>query len=162
MTLPTEELLQQYADDRLALARLNAMQRIEQFSDANLTMHELRVVLLVASGIAPSRERLITVLQSRTDSTIATLGQLVQQGYIEPVVPENDRLTPTEDAMNLFDAMAERRDITMELLANLDPDDLEALVQGTRALRVAMELDASEEGGLLPADTLTRMQNHTG
>ena len=159
MQLPTEDMLQQYFDDRLALARLNAMQRIENFLDANITMHELRVVLVVASGIASTKDRLIDVLRVPTDSVIATLGHLVEHGYIEPIVPENDRLTPTEAAMNLFDAIAERRDSTMELLANLDPHDLAALVRGTRALRVAMELDTSEESGLLLTDTLDRMDN---
>lgn len=160
MTLPTEDLLQQYFDDRLALARLNVMQRVDKFLDANLTMHELRTVLLIASGVAATKERLVRVLQVPTDSVGATLGQLVEHGYIEPVVcPENNTLSPTEQAMDLFDAMADRRESTLELLASLDPDDLHALVRGTQALRLAMEQDASEDGGLLPPDTRNTMRH---
>lgn len=139
-----EELQQQYFDDRQALARLNVMRRIEQFPDASLTTGELRIILLIASGVVATRSRLNNILQVPADSIDTALDSLVQHGYLEPIVPESDNLIPTEEATTVFDAMTDRRDTTMELLANLDPDDLTALVRGTRALRVAMEHNASE------------------
>ena len=151
MAMPTEELLQQYFDDRLAMARLNFIQRIGQFIDANLTMHELRVVLLVASGIASSRERLGNLLNVSRDSLDATLTQLVHQGYIATKGSAAGGLLPTDEAMDIFDAVADSRDTTMELLASLDPNDLEALVRGTHALRGLMELQRIQDGGYVPA-----------
>lgn len=144
MVQPTEELQQQYFDDRLALARLNVMQRIELFPDANLTTHELRIILLIASGVVATRDRLNRILEVPSDSIDTALDNLVQHGYLEPKAHESNNLIPTEEATSVFDAMTDRRDTTMELLANLDPDDLTALVRGTRALRVAMELNASD------------------
>lgn len=158
MNLPTEDLLQQYFDDRLALAKLNFTQRLDQFLDANLTMHELRVVLLVASGAATSKTRLTALLGIPARSVEATTGGLIEHGYIAPVVPGSEMLAPTDEAMDLFDAVADRRDVTMELLAGMAPEDLAALVQGTHALRRAMEEDARTEGGLLASDVFRQLQ----
>lgn len=158
MTLPTENLLQQYFDDRLALAKLSFTQRTDQAFDANLTMHELRIVLLVASGAAATTTRLTALLQVPLRSVEATLSGLIEHGYLIPKAPENERLTPTEEAVELFEAVTDRRDVTLELLAGLAPEDLTALVQGTHALRLAMEEDAPTEGGLLEPDTLQQLQ----
>lgn len=158
MTLPTEDLLQQYFDDRLALAKLSFTQRLDQFLDANLTMHELRIVLLVASGAAATTTRLTALLQLPLRSVEATLSGLIEHGYLIPIAPENERLTPTEEAVELFEAVTDRRDVTLELLADLAPEDLTALVQGTHALRLAMEEDAHTDGGLLEPDVLQQLQ----
>lgn len=56
------------------------------------------------------------------------------------VLPENNTLGLTGEAMDLFDARTDRRESTLELSATLDSDDLGALAQGTQALRAAMEL----------------------
>lgn len=139
MTLPTEELLQQYFDDRLALARSNFIQNMGQFMDPNLTLHELRVVLLVASGVASSPQRLGELLQVSEDSLDATLSQLIQHGCLDTHGVTGGHVSPTDEAMDILDAFAERKDATMALLADLDPEDLTALVRGTHMLRVATE-----------------------
>ncbi|GAA4914743.1 hypothetical protein [Nesterenkonia rhizosphaerae] len=158
MNLPTDELLQQYFDDRLALAKFSFAQRLDKFLDANLTMHELRIILLVASGAVTEKSRLIALVQLPPHSVDATLGGLIEHGYLAPIPPGSQRLTPTDEAMDLFDAAADRRDVTMDMLADLAPEDLSALVQGTQALRRAMEEDAQREGGLLSAGVFQQMQ----
>lgn len=151
MTLPTEELLQQYFDDRLALTRLDFIGGMGKFADANLTMHELRIVVLVASGAASSQELLENMLNISRDSLGATLEQLLQQGYIRGQGHGN--ILPTDEAMEVYYAVADRRDSMVEVMTHMDPHDLSALVRGTHALRTAMELDALQESDPTPGDT---------
>lgn len=143
MHASTEHLMQQYYEDRIVLTRLSLMQEIETFIDANLTMHELRAILLVTSGRASTVEKLSRFLGMREDSTGATVENLLVHGYLVPTMAGRDAssslLVPTEQATELFATVIDFRDSAMEILTNLDPHDLEALVRGTHALRNAIE-----------------------
>lgn len=147
MPAATEHLIEQYYQDRLALARLSLMQEMETFIDANLTMHELRAILLVTSGRASTIEKLSRFLGVPENSTGATVENLLTHGYLVPTMAGRDEdrplLVPTEQATELFTTIIDRRDSAMEILTTLDPHDLEALVRGTHALRAAIEREAT-------------------
>lgn len=143
MSPSTEHLVEQYYEDRLVLTRLNLMQEIECLVDTNLTMHELRAVLLVSSGIATTVGKLSDVLRVSPNSMSATVEGLVTNGYLSlsPTAADQNPslLLPTEQATKLFDTVIDLRNSAVEMLTTLDPHDLQALVRGTRALRTAME-----------------------
>lgn len=143
MPAATALLIEQYYEDRLALARLSLMQEVETFVDANLTMHELRAVLLVTSGRATTVEKLSRILRVSEDSVGATVENLLTQGYLVPSLAGRDEnaslLVPTEQSTELFRSIIDHRNSVMDILSHLNPDDLEALVRGTHALRNAIE-----------------------
>lgn len=159
MAMPTEELLHQYFDDRLALARLGFLQRMGRFPEADLTVGQLRIVLLIASGVTSSRARLLALLGQPEEELDQDLEQLHHKGYLERTGTEGIQLMPTETAMDVLDAVADRKDSIMELLAAMDPQDLAALVRGTHALRSAMELDAAmEHSAMILGEQILKMR----
>ncbi|WP_044495251.1 MarR family winged helix-turn-helix transcriptional regulator [Nesterenkonia massiliensis] len=138
-----DELIKRYFDERLALLRLRGSSRVEPFLDMELTIQQLRIVLLVASGAASTASRLAMVLGVSKATISVAVDQLVKQGHLQQSESPTDRrvkeLTPTTETLQLFDLVMDRRDTSTELLASLDSADLAALVQGMSALRRALQ-----------------------
>ncbi|WP_199523654.1 MarR family winged helix-turn-helix transcriptional regulator [Micromonospora craterilacus] len=143
------ELAGQIAADRRALAQALAAGRLAPFLDLDLTLHQLKVVLLVASGTATTGHELAGQLHVTAPTVSATVEKLVTLGYLRRDESGTDRrvkrLTATGRAGQLHEAVAGLRDESVALLAMLSPEDLTALARGTRALREALATrDASD------------------
>ncbi|MEV6813054.1 MarR family transcriptional regulator [Micromonospora sp. NPDC051296] len=144
------ELAGQIAADRRALAQALAAGRLVPFLDLDLTLHQLKVVLLVASGIATTGHELAGHLHVTAPTVSATVEKLVTLGYLRRDESGTDRrvkrLTATGRAARLHEAVAGLRDESDALLALLSPEDLAALARGTRALRDALATRDAPDG----------------
>ncbi|GHD33778.1 MarR family winged helix-turn-helix transcriptional regulator [Nocardiopsis kunsanensis] len=139
----SEQLIAQYSDERRALARLLAGRRLEPFLGLELTLHQLRIVLLVALGAATTGRELALSLQVSAPTVSASVEKLVAQGYLARQECGEDRrvtrLVATPMAGEIQRQLLGETDPSTDVLASLDPDDLAALVRGMSALRRAVE-----------------------
>lgn len=143
MTTKTRaELADQIARDRRALAEALAARRLGSFLDVELTLQQLKIVLLVATGTATTGRAIADHLHVTAPTVSASVDRLVELGYLRRDDSDADRrvkhLTPTEPAARLSEAIVGMRDESEQALVQLDRDDLEALARGTRAFRQAL------------------------
>lgn len=137
------ELAEQIVVDHREMATLLARRRLEPILGLELTLHQLRIVLLVASGAATTGRELAEALHVSPPAVSSSVDKLVELGFIVRDSTDPDRrvkhLAPSEKSQALVDQFLGLRDATDEYLVGLEPDELEALARGTRALRRAME-----------------------
>ena len=136
------DLAAQIVADRRALAQALVGGRLGSFLDLDLTLHQLKVVLLVATGIATTGHELAGYLHVTAPTVSASVDKLVTLGYLRRDESGTDRrvkhLTTTGRAAQLYEALVGLRDESDALLTLLTPGDLTALARGTRALREAL------------------------
>jgi DNA-binding MarR family transcriptional regulator len=134
---------EQVLADRQAISTLTARHHLGSYLDLDLTLSQLRVVLLVTTGTATTGREIADALRVSAPTVSATVDRLVDLGYLERLHSTTDRrvtrLTVTDRARDLHDRLLVHRDGGVDLLASLDPEDLAALARGTRALRAALE-----------------------
>lgn len=139
----TQELIERFAQERHALARLLAAQRLRPFLRLGLTVHQLKIVLLVATAVARTGKELAEILQVKPSTISASVEKLVELGYLDRSGTESDRrvkrLVATALAKRVYEQLLDKREASDDVLASLSRADLAALVQGTSALRQAIE-----------------------
>ncbi|SDH78978.1 MarR family transcriptional regulator [Agrococcus jejuensis] len=136
-------LVERFLADRSALGRVMALERMQPWLDVPLTMAQLRVLLLVAGGVATTGSALATALDVTPATVSTSVDRLVEAGYLRREESADDRrvrhLAPTERGAELHARLADRHEATDEVLDLVADDDLAALVQGFAALRAAIE-----------------------
>lgn len=139
----SQQLIAQYSDERRALARLLAGQRLQPFLGLELTLHQLRIVLLVALGAATTGRELALSLQISAPTVSASVEKLVALGYLAREECGEDRritrLVATPMAGDIQRQFLGETDPSTDVLSSLDAEDLAALVRGMSALRRAVE-----------------------
>ncbi|MFT4122352.1 MAG: MarR family transcriptional regulator [Microbacteriaceae bacterium] len=139
----TEELIARFVRERRAITGLLATQRLQPVLGLELTVQQLKIVLLVATGAASTGKELADILRITHATVSAGVDRLVALGYLARDEASADRrvkhLTATPLSTRLHDQFLDGRDGSEELLSSLDPADLAALVRGMTALRRAVE-----------------------
>lgn len=127
--------------DRRAIAEMLSVPQLGAVMDLELTLHQLKVLLLVAAGLASSGRDLVDRLHVTAPTVSGTLDRLVELGYVVRVESPDDRrmrlLRPTDAGRRVYEDVLGLRDVSDRLLAELDDDELEALSRGLGALRRA-------------------------
>ncbi|MFT4214121.1 MAG: MarR family transcriptional regulator [Microbacterium sp.] len=146
----TEELIARFASERREITRLLATQRLQPVLGLELTVQQLKIVLLVATDAARTGKELAGILQVTHATVSASVDKLVELGYLARDVMDTDRrvkqLTGTAMTTRLYDQFLDKRDAPDEVLSSLEAADLAALVQGMAALRRAVELRTAQRG----------------
>lgn len=143
-TTPTpSELIEELRADRNAIARHLMESRDHPLLATDLTVQQVRIVMLIASGAATTGRDLAQKLGVKPPTVSASVDRLVELGFIERDATNPDRrvkhLMATQGGLHLHEKLLGVRSATDELLLELDPDDLRALAQGTRAMRRAVQ-----------------------
>ena len=135
--------MQQFARETGLLTRLLAPSRLEPVLGLELTLQQLRIVLLVATGIAVTGRSLADLLHVSPATMSVSVDKLVELGYLVRDDAPSDRrvkhLSVTGKAAEVYDQFLNKREAPDELVASLSTDDLAALVRGVSALRAAAE-----------------------
>ncbi|GGH41965.1 MarR family winged helix-turn-helix transcriptional regulator [Microbacterium album] len=138
-----DSLIAQFAEDRQELARLVMSDRLRPLLGLELTLRQLKAVLLVTAGTAVTGSQLASALHVSPPTISASVDKLVDLGYLVRSEAGSDRrvkrLVPTAKAQQLYDRLFARHEESDELVATLALEDLAALVRGTSALRRALE-----------------------
>ncbi|WP_159499676.1 MarR family transcriptional regulator [Microbacterium sp. 18062] len=140
--LTAAELIARIGDDRREISRRLSGSRLEPFLGVELTLHQLRIVLLVATGTATTGREVAECLHVSASAVSSSVDKLVELGYLSRDASDPDRrvkhLSVTTAGTRIYDQFLGFRDEADEYLAALDPADLAALAQGTAALRRAI------------------------
>ncbi|KAB1656334.1 MarR family transcriptional regulator [Pseudoclavibacter chungangensis] len=148
-TVDRDTAITQVCGDRRAVAELLAIRHLDELVELDLTIHQLKVVLLVTSGVASTGRELADALHVTAPTVSATVDRLVELDYLTRVESPDDRrvrrLEPTVVAERVYGLVGGLRDHAYDLLGDLDDDDLRALAQGVRALRRAWQRRAADE-----------------
>ncbi|MGO2110778.1 MAG: MarR family winged helix-turn-helix transcriptional regulator [Pseudoclavibacter sp.] len=135
---PVARLIEQIGGDRAELASLLIENKLQRFLELDLTVQQVKIVLLVASGEAETGKDLAFALGVKPSTISASVEKLVQHGYLERVESPDDRrvkhLIAAEPGLALNTELLDRRDDSESVLSRLAVDDLAALARGTRAL----------------------------
>lgn len=139
----TDELIDRVLAESRALARMTSDRRIAPFLGLELTVQQLKIVLLVASGEATNGRLLAESLGVSAPAISSSVEKLVSAGYLTRAEDPNDRritvLHPSASAVQLHEHVLGPRHASEEVLASLGRGDLEALLQGLAAWRSAAE-----------------------
>ena len=137
------QLAEQIVVDHREMATLLARKRLDPILGLELTLHQLRIVLLVASGAATTGREIAEALHVTPPAVSSSVDKLVELGFIVRDNTDPDRrlkpLAPSSKSQAIVDQFLGLRDATDEFLTGLELDDLEALARGTSALRRAMD-----------------------
>lgn len=144
------DLVERYREDRQALTAMLVGEFMDPILDLDLTLHQLKIVMLVASGQAASARGISDRLGLSAASVSATVEKLVSLGYLRRSADPRDRrvtvLEPTRRALRIFNRLTDRREASDGLLEELSADDLRALATGVAAVRRAAEARRAREG----------------
>lgn len=144
-----EPQLSDYFNDLAAIAHMLLYSTSAPLLQIKLSAQMVHIIVLVSSGAVSTSESLAKVLEvPRTQlytplKELTDLGLLTQFGSVAEQVGRH--LVPTETSTRLFTALTAHRDAYAQLLTAMDPDELEKLTRSTRALRVVLEHDHSQE-----------------
>lgn len=149
------ELLAALAVERRAIAETLVARRLDLLINVELTIQQLKVVLLVASGAAGSGRALAAHLHVSASTVSGMVDKLVDLGYLNRETEAKDRrithLRPSAAALALRDDLMGVREETDDVLRDLDESSLSALLEGTRAVRAALTARRQNERRALSA-----------
>lgn len=149
------ELLASLAVERRAIAEMLVARRLDLLMNVELTIQQLKVVLLVASGTADSGRALAAHLHVSASTVSGMVDKLVDLGYLDRETEATDRrithLRPSVAALALRDDVMGVRDAADDILRDLDESSLSALLDGTRAVRAALTARQEDERRALSA-----------
>ena len=147
--MSAEDLIAHVREESRALARAASRRRLGPIIDTDLTIQQLKIVLLVASGEAMTGSALAEALGVTAPTVSNVVDKLVESGYLVRTDGDGDRrvklLRPTTAGTGLREAVLDQRGASEEVLAELDPADLQALLRGLTAWRRAAESLAARE-----------------
>lgn len=126
------------------MAELLFRRRLEPLLHLDLSLQQLKIVLLVTQGVARTGRDLVQELGVSAPTVSASVDKLVNLGFLSRTPDSTDRrVTPlevTDRGGRLLDQLYERdADPIPEALESLAEEDLEHLLRGTVALRTALE-----------------------
>ena len=138
--------------DWAQMARLLLDRRMGTVLHVDLTIQQVKTLVLVARGTAGTGAELARHLHVSAPTVSAGVERLVELGLLERAVPGAEqgdrrvrRLRTTDQGRAAVERLLGLSPLSAEILAALAPDDLAALRRGTAALRAALE-DAAEQG----------------
>ncbi|MBD7957367.1 MarR family transcriptional regulator [Microbacterium sp. Sa4CUA7] len=141
--LAPEQLIEVFAQDSRALSHALAAERVQPFLGLDLTLSQLKTLMLVASRAASTGRELAEKLRVSAPTVSTGVERLVELGYLQREESAADRrvktLGATRKGLDLYDEFIGRNETSADLLASLDPEDLAALVRGMSALRRAAD-----------------------
>lgn len=138
------ELITELSAERRRMAELLFRRRLEPLLHLDLSLQQLKIVLLVTQGVARTGRDLVQELGVSAPTVSASVDKLVNLGFLSRTPDSTDRrVTPlevTDRGGRLLDQLYERdADPIPEALESLAEEDLEHLLRGTVALRTALE-----------------------
>lgn len=146
---PARALLDQLRGDRVAISQLLNAERNHPLLVLDLSIKQLRILLLVASGEAITASDVAARLGVKQPTVSGAIDQLVDHGLVERSASLPDRrskrLSPTDRGRELHDQLLGVSSAADEFVSELDHADLAALAQGTKAIREAIERRAQRE-----------------
>jgi DNA-binding MarR family transcriptional regulator len=148
------ELLDALRDERARIGEILLGRQLSLLLDVDLTIQQLKIVLIVVSGMAQTGRDIASRLHVSAPTVSAAVERLVEVGYLhrEPDLVDRrvTRLHPTAAAVRLRNDLIGAREVADEVLRELDHESLASLLQGTRALRVAL---TTVSGDAVPRDS---------
>jgi DNA-binding MarR family transcriptional regulator len=109
----------------------------------DLTIPQVRILMLVGSGSALTGGQLAHHLGVKPPTVSAAVDRLVDHGLVARTESDPDRrvkhLELTAEGRTLYDDLVGVRHTSDDIFSELSREDLAALAQGTRALREALE-----------------------
>lgn len=139
----TSTVVDELIEERKRLSDLIASRRLRPFLNLDLTLHQLKIISLICSGEADVASHIAVSLRSSAPAVSVSIEKLVDAGYLSRIPAGDDRrshrLAPSASAIAVYEDFLGLRDASRDLLTRLDLVDLQSLLQGTRALRVATE-----------------------
>ena len=120
------------------------MRSIRRWSSGRLSLVNLQVLTLLADEGPTPMSAVADALDASGASTTGIIDRMVERGLVERERGATDRrvvnVVLTETGRQLMVGLAtERRERLATLLDELDDDELDALLRGSRALRLARE-----------------------
>lgn len=139
----TPELITALSEDRAAIGTALGRRRLDRLLELDLSIQQLRIVLLVASGQATTGRQIAAEL-GVTPSTVSTsVDRLVDAGFLTRDDSAPDRrikhLAVTKSGQAVYDRIVSLKGEADEYFAELSHAELEALAVGTAALRRVIE-----------------------
>lgn len=140
LSLSPEKLIQILAQERRALAQMWAIPHIRPVLDLDLTLQQIKILLLVASGSCVTSGDLARRMSVSPPTMSASIHKLIELGYLQRQESGPDRriktLHPTTAGISIYEFFTESKGQHPDsLLLALDPEDLQALVRGISAVR---------------------------
>lgn len=136
-------LVDEVIAERERISALVAARRLRPLMELDLTLHQLKIISLICSGEADVASHIAAALKSSAPAVSVSIDKLVDAGYVTRGSLGSDRrshrLVPSASAEEVYADFLGLRDASRDLLGSLKPTDLHALLQGTRALRAAMQ-----------------------
>lgn len=136
-------LVDELITERERISALVASRRLRPLLGLDLTLHQLKIISLICSGEADVASHIAAALGSSAPAVSVSIEKLVDAGYLKRCPLGSDRrshrLEPTLSADAVYADFLGLRDASRDLLESLKSADLQALLQGTRALREAMQ-----------------------
>ncbi|MFU8945369.1 MarR family winged helix-turn-helix transcriptional regulator [Mycetocola zhadangensis] len=138
------DLIDSLHESRAAISQALVSDRLDVLLTLDLSIQQIRIVVLVASGHATTGRELATALGITASTVSSSVDRMVEAGFLARDDSARDRrvkhLRVTEEGMAVHDHLLGLKEDADEFLAELDIEDLEALERGTSALRRAVEL----------------------
>ena len=150
------DLIDALFESRATISQALAAPRMDAILKLDLSIQQLRIVILIASTQATSGGELAHALGITAPTVSASVDRLVEAGFVARDDSTEDRrikrLTVTEQGRAIYDQLLGLKEEAGEFLAELEIDDLEALERGTSALRRAIERHQTRSAGAEEAD----------
>ncbi|MCP2032135.1 DNA-binding MarR family transcriptional regulator [Okibacterium sp. HSC-33S16] len=151
------DLIASLHESQAAIAQALDQRKMDVFLSVDLSIQQIRMVILVASGQASTGGELARILGITAPTVSTAVDRLVEAGYLARDDSAEDRrikhLTVTTKGQGIHDQLLGLREKADEFIAELEIDDLEALERGTVALRRAIERHRGIAEGFIEADS---------
>lgn len=138
----TQELAGAVRDEMLSWNPREFISAFRRWHHGSFSLIHLNVLTMLESESPASMGRLAEMLDVSVASMTGIVDRMEKRGLVERRHEEKDRrvvlVSPTEAGRDIFREMDERRRIGLgKLLERLSADELEGLLKGHRALRIA-------------------------
>lgn len=158
---PGRRLVQEVVDELSSWNPREFVAAFQRWHQGQVSLVHLNVLMLLEAAGALPMSRLAEALDISVASITGVIDRMEARGLVERARDASDRrvvlVRPAEGGAQLFREIDQRRrDGLATLLANLDKDELVALLKGHRALRKARQqvIRAKGAAGSAPVNAL--------